>query len=158
APRLPQGTSLYRLLSPKGRAPVMLPAHLDAWVQTKPTPEVDPDIALWLHGVDQEQAPDVQLVWRADVTETLLDYARSSANGLDALVKRIDACAPVGLEAIGVPLYAVRAWLQEETARDVADVEGRSVEPEDRTRAPKTGRLALLWKGEDSRVVAADDR
>lgn len=35
---LPEGDALAQLLSPKDRAPVMLPARLDLWSQTKPTP------------------------------------------------------------------------------------------------------------------------
>ena len=45
-------------------APVMLPAHVDAWVQTSPIPAPDPDPAIFLHGPNRG-APEVQVCWRA---------------------------------------------------------------------------------------------
>ncbi|WP_437677229.1 type I-G CRISPR-associated helicase/endonuclease Cas3g [Sorangium sp. So ce131] len=148
---LPEGEALDVLLSPKARAPVMLPAHLDAWVQTRPVPEIDPDVSLWLHGTDQEQAPEVQIVWRADLTGALLAQATRDEEAREALLKRVEACAPVGLEAISMPAHAVRAWLQGGAAPDLADVEGRAVGEDD--RKPRAKRLVLLWKGDESRVI-----
>ncbi|WP_438034608.1 type I-G CRISPR-associated helicase/endonuclease Cas3g [Sorangium sp. So ce204] len=149
---LPKGERLTEMHTQKGRAPVMLPAHLDAWVQTRPSPAIDPDVALWLHGIEQEQAPEVQVVWRADVTEALLAQAAGDETAREALLKRVEACAPVGIEAISVPIYAVRAWLQGGAAPDLADVEGRALREEHHAK-PRSGRLALLWKGDESRVV-----
>ncbi len=54
-----------QLRSPRPRAPVLLPAHIDTWVQTEPIPEPDPDVSLFLHG--PQRAADVQIVWRADL-------------------------------------------------------------------------------------------
>ncbi|WP_437623234.1 type I-G CRISPR-associated helicase/endonuclease Cas3g [Sorangium sp. So ce1151] len=151
ATALPKGERLDALLSPKARAPVMLPAHLDAWVQTRPGPEIDPDVSLWLHGIDQEQVPEVQVVWRADLTGALLAQATGDEEAREALLKRVEACAPVGLEAISIPIHAARAWLQGGAAPDLADVEGRVVGEDD--GKPRGGRLALLWKGDESRVI-----
>ncbi|WP_437876865.1 type I-G CRISPR-associated helicase/endonuclease Cas3g [Sorangium sp. So ce513] len=151
ATALPGGEKLDAMLSPKARAPVMLPAHLDAWVQTWPSPKVDPDVSLWLHGIDQEQAPEVQVVWRADVTGALLAQAAADEEAHEALLKRVEACAPVGLEAISIPLHAARAWLQGSAAPDLVDVEGRAVGEDEGT--PRGARLALLWKGDESRVI-----
>ena len=47
-------------------APILLPSHLDCWVQTHPAPTPDPDVATFLHG-KQERAPDVQVVFRSDL-------------------------------------------------------------------------------------------
>ncbi|WP_437288458.1 type I-G CRISPR-associated helicase/endonuclease Cas3g [Sorangium sp. So ce406] len=155
AAALPTGERLDAMRSPKARAPVMLPAHLDAWVQTRPSPAIDPDVSLWLHGADQEQAPEVQVVWRADVTGALLTQAKGDEEAREALLKRVEACAPVGLEAISMPIHAVRMWLQGGAAPDLADVEGRAVGEDDAKQ--RGGRLALLWKGDESRVIETGD-
>jgi len=151
---LPSGEALAALLPPKARAPVMLPAHLDAWVQTTPIPRPDPDVSLWLRGVDQEQPPEVQIVWRADLTEELLAKAMRDKSAGEALAERVEACAPVGLEALSVPIHAVRAWLTRDLAPDIADVEGRSAgRDETRDVEARSGRCVLLWVGDDSRVI-----
>ncbi|MGK4007835.1 type I-U CRISPR-associated helicase/endonuclease Cas3 [Sorangium sp. So ce1036] len=155
AAALPEGEALDAMLSPKSRAPVMLPAHLDLWVQTRPSPVIDPDVSLWLHGTDQQQAPEVQVVWRADVTEALLEQAMEEEETREALLKRVEACTPVGLEALSMPIHAVRAWLQGGTGPDLADVEGRAVGEDDGN--PRTGRPALVWKGDESRVINPRD-
>lgn len=152
---LPTGEELARMTPAQSTAPVMLPAHLDLWSQTKPTPSVDPDVALWLHGIDRPQDIDVQLVWRADVTEELLDAGPASA---DLLSARIQVVAPSGLEALSVPLAAARAWLARQAAPEVADVDGANRPPAPREDARGVGeRLALAWRGEDSRIVGPRD-
>jgi CRISPR-associated endonuclease/helicase Cas3 len=162
------GEDLGALLSPRTRAPVMLPAHLDAWAQTSPVPRPDPDIALWLHGVGRRQAPEVQIVWRGDLGEALLEAARSHeepavrARALEAILARVELCPPVGLEAIAVPLHAARAWLRGEEAPAIADVaeDARTEKERERDaerRDREGGRPALLWRGEESRVIGAGD-
>jgi CRISPR-associated endonuclease/helicase Cas3 len=165
---LPTGDALARLLPALSRAPIMLPAHLDAWTQTTPIPQPDPDVSLWLHGVDQRRDADVQIVWRADVSAELIRQAEprqevSSGEGrriegaLAALVERMDVCPPNGLEALAVPIGAARAWLAGTPALDVADVEGRSANEDERGRQAENGmRSALLWKGDESVVVHAE--
>jgi CRISPR-associated endonuclease/helicase Cas3 len=166
---LPKGDDLAKMLPPSARAPVMLPAHLDAWVQTMPGPRPDPDVSLWLHGVDQKPDGDVQIVWRADVSADLVaqverrhgvgsEEGRSIDAGLAALLARVDVCPPTGLEALAVPIGAARAWLAGIAAPDVADVEGRSAKPDERERQDQgPARAALLWKGDESVIVHADD-
>ncbi len=164
---LPKGDDLASMLPRSSRAPVMLPAHLDAWAQTMPAPWPDPDVSLWLHGVDQRPDADVQIVWRADVSPELIEQADSGqvANpeektrrdrALAALLERMDVCPPSGLEALSVPIGAVRAWLGGRPAADIADVEGRSEAEDERHAESGTARGALLWKGDDSAVVYAD--
>jgi len=166
---LPSGDDLAKMLPPSSRAPVMLPAHLDTWTQTAPIPQPDPDVSLWLHGVDQKRDADVQIVWRADMTAELVARAdprvavspeelRGIQGALAALLARIEVCPPTGLEALAVPIGAARAWLAGTVVPDVADVEGRS-EKEDEKERPdqRMSRGALLWKGEDSVIVQADD-
>ena len=163
---LPAGDELTKMLPPRSRAPVMLPAHLDAWTQTTPVPQPDPDVSLWLHGVDQKQEADVQIVWRADVTEALisraarrpgvdLEDARLTEGALSSLLARMDVCPPIGLEALAVPIGAARAWLAGTPAPEVADVEGRAAaeEQEGGRHEQDQGRGALLWKRDESVVV-----
>ena len=47
-------------------SPALLPAHLDALVQTSPKPHAEPDVTLFLHG-PEEGSPEVLVVWRADL-------------------------------------------------------------------------------------------
>jgi CRISPR-associated endonuclease/helicase Cas3 len=154
---LPVGDDLQQLLPPASEAPVLLPAHLDAWVQTKPRPRPDPDVSLWLHGKDRMQDADVQVVWRADLTGALLDRAAGDKAIEESLMTRVAACPPVGLEALSVPIWAVRSWLSSRPSRDLADVEGRSLGmDDDREPAGTKARRAILWKGADERNSIID--
>src|SRR5207237_7379398 len=54
------------LIAPAGDASVLLPAHLDCWVQTDPIPSPDPDPAVFLHGPESGE-PDVQVILRNDL-------------------------------------------------------------------------------------------
>ena len=53
------------LLAPSATldAPVMLPAYVDSWCQTSPTPVPEPDVSLFIHG-KRVGEPDVQVCWR----------------------------------------------------------------------------------------------
>lgn len=59
------------LLSPSVllNAPTMVPAYIDLWCQTSPTPEPEPDVSLFLHGRQEGGAPDVQVCWRGDLLD-----------------------------------------------------------------------------------------
>lgn len=150
--------AIEALLAPKERAPVMLPAHLDMWAQTKPAPFPDPDVALWLHGIRRKPRPEVQIVWRGDVSEQAILRAAEDTSILEALTRRIEACPPVGLEALSVPIDAARAWLRGDEAPDLGDVEGIGEEEEERRRREaRRGRPALLWRGEETEVLQAED-
>lgn len=148
------------LLSPQAHAPVLLPIHLDAWVQTSPMPEHDPDVALWLHG-PKRAAADVQIVWRSDLRPALLEAA--SVGGAEATVAEetaigiVEAIAPVSAEAMSVPFVAAKRWLEGREEPDTFDVEGAAEleidKKEDRNSAPP--RAAVLWLGDKSRVIKA---
>ncbi len=148
AERLPEGDVLAKLCSPAPHAPVMLPAHLDMWVQTSPVPAPDPDVALFLHG-PTSGPPDVQVVWRGDLVEGReVEWA-----DVVALVP------PSSGEAMPIPLYAARAWLAKPEATDaanqMADVEG--TEESELENTPGVGRNALRWRGlEQSEIIRAD--
>ena len=150
------------LLAPKAHAPILLPSHLDAWVQTAPIPDPDPDVALWLHGPDRGLA-DVQIVWRADLTSDLLDLASGegpeAAEATDVALSMIDALPPVSAEAMTVSFLAAKRWLDGQSEPESFDVEGAKADEEDRVdRKPdRPPRHAVLWQGEHSTIVAGRD-
>jgi CRISPR-associated endonuclease/helicase Cas3 len=130
-------------------APILLPAHLDTWVQTSPAPEPDPDVALWLHGPGRTE-PEVQVVWRADFDEAELREASQEAEPLELLLDRLEICPPRLPEALSVPLSAARRWLAGSDLDETADVEGTQGE---RDPDAAGGRPALAWRGERSAIV-----
>jgi len=146
----PSDDMLETLVAPREKAPILLPAHLDAWSQTHPRPWPDPEVPLWLHG-SQRGEPEIQIVWRADCTEELLD----SEEGNEVLKARLTACPPTTAEALSVPLSAARRWLQEISPEELADVPMKSADAEERP----TGKLraAFWWRGEDSQIVKNRD-
>lgn len=120
--------------APSRDAPVMLPAHVDCWVQTAPEPQPSPDVALFLHG-PREGAPDVQVCWRAD-----LDLASEEA-GRYAL-ESLTLCPPSSTETLPVPIGLFKRWLAGEEAEDTSgDVEGApsNNSPEGTRYAPEEG-------------------
>jgi len=142
-PKTPE--ALHPLLASRPDAPLLFPAHLDAWVQTNPMPDPDPDVGPFLHGASADTA-DVQLIWRADLAEK----DRKAWPGIVRLMP------PRIREALPVPLHELRAWLgdSENWPGDVTDIEG--------TKAPLEGgrrariRHVLRWRGAKRvRVVAA---
>lgn len=139
---------LEPFLAPKPDAPVMLPAHLDAWVQTRPAPWADPDIALWLHGPGRDR-PEVRLVWRGDLTQALLEGSEEVA------LQRMAAIPPSGLEALSLPLDLVIRWLGVEDGRAKSATWAQDVPAEERPK-PYDGQIrpCLAWRGDESVRVA----
>ncbi len=141
-------------------APVLLPAHLDALVQTAPQPQPSPDVALFLHGPDSGPA-DVQVCWRADLSFDPDEPERIDAG---AWVEAVAACPPAAGELMPVPFGVVRRWLRGlSNTNDGADVEGTAVdETHDRKldETPPGRRVprALRWRGPlDDATVLIDD-
>jgi CRISPR-associated endonuclease/helicase Cas3 len=131
----------------RDHAPVLLPAHLDAWVQTSPAPTADPDVSLWLHGLTGRPA-DVQVVWRADVSEEDLRPSR------EQYVKNLlSACPPAPAEAMAVPFQAAREWLLRVPVGDISDVE-REIPTADTEVRTATPRYAARWRGDDTEVIS----
>ncbi len=138
----PAGDELLPLLPPLRHAPVMLPAHLDLFVQTSPAPRPDPDVGAFLHGPETEP-PDVTVVWRADL------HPEDAERWADVVA----LAPPVAAEGLPVPIYAARAWLAQVPEADIADVEGEHTARRD----VQPGRLALRWRGarsEDTRPIS----
>ena len=135
---------LTHMLAPQPDAPLLFPAHLDAWVQTNPEPEPDPDVAPFLHGPDG--SADVQIVWRADLRE-----------GNEASWKDIVTLMPPRTrEALSVPMYEAQRWLRNEAAGDIADIEGTDTERQGNQRVRERPRRVLRWRGpNDGRTAPA---
>lgn len=153
---LPPAEGLRDLLAPKAHAPALLPAYLDLWMQTFPPPVVAPDVSLWLHGSKSGPA-DVQVVWRADLTEDDLDGAvkpepDERARDLPATI--VAAVRPSSLEAMPLPFVAARRWLSGyDDVAEFADVEGGGGSEGD---GRLTG-LVVRWHGDDSEVISVGD-
>lgn len=139
------------LLAPRPNAPVLLPAHLDAWAQTSPRPDFDPDPGIWLHGPDKPGA-DVNVVFRADL---VLPDARDVQT--NAAVDRLLAARPSSLEALAVPIGAARRWLAGQSASSIADVMAGDAEPDEVRARDMQPVVALRWRGNDSEWVSADE-
>lgn len=138
-------------LAPAPDAPTLLPAHLDLLCQTAPLPDIEPDIQLFLHGVDRG-APETRVVWRAD-----LDMENT-----ESWEETVALCPPASTESLSVPLFRVRQWLSSQIIdRDMGDVEGASLPEDQADDGEETIRPALVWAGrERSRLArrAADIR
>jgi len=135
----PAAADLEEILAKPREAPVLLPAHLDAWAQTSPRPAADPDVSLWLHGVADE-VEDVLVVWRADLP---LERPQLWAD-------IVALCPPASSEAMPVPVYVVRAWLANRRPLDAADIPGEADAADgDNSLAAPARRRALRWCGDD---------
>lgn len=157
----PAEETLKKLVAPLIHAPILLPAHLDAWNQTHPRPEPDPDVVLWLHG-PQRGEPEVQLVWRADFSEASLRQAQADtpdgAAVREDLIARLTACPPGGAEALALPISAVRRWLKAQSAYELADaVMQEPDEDENPQQRRLIGRLVFKWDGAESLVLGDKD-
>ena len=147
------------LCSPGSKAPVLLPAHIDAWVQTEPLPVPDPDVSLFLHG--PHRSSDVQIVWRTDLIDHNGDV--SQADLPNKWKQIVSLVPPTTLEALPVPIHVAQAWLAQSGVATVADVEGQ---PEgDNSQALRAHRArskpfkkALRWCGpDDSSLIGEPD-
>jgi len=144
---------MVSLCTPTQHAPVMLPAHVDTWCQTSPAAVPEPDVSLFLHGCNTAPA-DVMVVWRADLPEDL------TVDNAEQAIETVARVPPVAVEAIAVPVYAVRQWLhQNREDQSIGDVEGASVVEGRVTADHAAARNVLRWCGRDddrTRVVGAD--
>jgi CRISPR-associated endonuclease/helicase Cas3 len=134
-----EGVDLVPLNAPAIEAPVLLPAHLDSWVQTNPPPVPDPDPALFLHGPERSGQPDVQVVFRDDLGD-------DPEKWLDI----VSLCPPSTSEAVAVPVGVFRKWLAREGVDEqTGDVEGETDTTDTDEAEEPINRHALLWRGPD---------
>ena len=126
-------------MSPTWEAPLLLPAHLDAWVQTNPAPAEDPDVVPFLHG--PSTGADVQIVWRADLPKDIEKWAAM-----------ITAVPPLSAEALPLPIGAARRWLRNQEAGLVTDTEADSTpDAEEKSTSIK---LFLIWRGPENSITS----
>ncbi len=146
---LPLGEALIKLNAPALDAPVLLPAHVDSWCQTAPTPQPSPDVGLFLHG-PQQGRPDVQVCWRADLD---LSGDETQGEALSALA----LCPPSSVETLPVPIGVFKHWLAAATdfEDDSADVEGSGTQEAACTPGLDGGsedalRRVVRWRGRET--------
>ncbi|HWO94722.1 MAG TPA: type I-U CRISPR-associated helicase/endonuclease Cas3, partial [Dehalococcoidia bacterium] len=147
--KLPKDPDVLKpMLAEIAETPVLFPAHLDAWAQTNPRPDPDPDVGPFLHG-RSDTPPDVLVVWRADLNDENLEHW--------PLI--VSLMPPLTREALPVPIYEVRAWLRRAAEGDVTDLEGTEAESNDSSAAPPgEERRVVRWRGkDDARVVGPDE-
>ena len=135
------------MLSPTSDAPVLLPAYLDCWVQTNPSPAADPDVTLFLQGPQRDTA-EVQVCWRADLPEE-----NREGNWTDIL----SLCPPTAVECLPVPLHVFRAWIDSKGRfQDSSSDVGEMPEVPDK-KNPEEGRgiPALIWRGPEESISLA---
>lgn len=155
-PHLPTDPSqLQSLCSPVVHSPVLLPAHIDAWSQTNPRPEPDPEVALWLHGPGRDVA-EVRLIWRADVDEVVLNERETGP--YRALLPQLAVAPPSSLESISVPIAAARSWLMVREIETFGDVEGAR-DDDDAGPRPGTsgGRRCIRVRRDSAEIIEASD-
>ena len=148
-----RGSLLRTLSAPGPDAPVLFPAHLDAWAQTSPTPTPDPDISIFLHGPDRGD-PDVQVCWRADLPVDIREPP-----DVDRAARTVSLCPPATAECLAVPLSAFRRWLRgDDRAEPISDIEGAHDDTDTARERPQGARVVLQWRGpDDSAVLGSQD-
>lgn len=125
-------------------APVVMPAYLDLWSQTSPRPTADPEVSLFLHGMERT-ARGVSIVWRGDISESDL-----TDGGID-LGELLRLVPPRTAETVEVPLWTARAWLNQAMGvpDDMSDAPEREADEQGAARGRKAGRPAFRWAGPD---------
>lgn len=148
--RLPAEEELRQLNAPTTHAPVMLPAHIDCWVQTAPEPVPTPDVSVFLHGPERASS-DVQVCWRAD-----LDLDDSE----DAALEILTLCPPAVGECLPVPIWFMRRWLAGDPppVAAMSDVEAVGTKDDETpgSKQPKLARRVVRWRGRDEAQVISD--
>lgn len=139
---------LSSMLAPKQDAPYLQEKYTELWSRTNPTPAADPEVSIFLHGVDAG-LPDVQVVWRCDLFnngETKLE-AKYEAD----YINTVALLPPTRMEACSVPIWEIHRLLSQDSKREhvtgvsaeLSDVEGtQAVATQDASQ-----RAVLVWRG-----------
>jgi CRISPR-associated endonuclease/helicase Cas3 len=128
-------------ISSKNDSPVLLPAHLELLSQTSPIPSADPEAALYLHGKSR-QSDSVAVIWRGDILPGFPED--------DRMRRLLLLVPPRSTEAIELPVWAVRRWLEGKRGilNHLADIPLSDPDGESDSKGPKA-RAAFRWKGDD---------
>lgn len=118
-------------------APILLPAHVDAFVQTSPVPEPEPLVELFLHG-PKRGVPDVQVVWRGDL------------NGADPddWKEIVNLCPPSSRETMPVQIYTFKKWFAGEKNANDKESDLAVGMQEGEPSQNRHMRRALVWRGD----------
>lgn len=142
------------LLVGKQSAPTLLHEYLDEWVQTSiPNVHADPDEALWLHGPDKG-APELQVVWRSEATEWDQLRHTQPERAQERLQLGLLACPPGGAEALSLPVYAAKRWLEGQREEvGVSDTTAPGDEGDQTVRRVPRPRPVIRWDGERVEIL-----
>ena len=125
-------------------APILLPSHVDALVQTSPVPKPDPSIALFLHGPERS-VPDVQVIWRADLVE----------EAPETWAEIVELCPPSSREAMPVAINAFRKWFAGEKKSDDQESDLPVGMPEEMDESDRDRAIpALVWREDECEVIS----
>lgn len=150
--KLPAGDALVELSAPSTDAPVMLPAHVDCWAQTSPTPKPSPDVALFLRGPCEVTA-DVQVSWRTGLDLTSYPSQKEA-------IEALSLCPPSSSESLPVPFNVFQRWLTGSDEEDSsADLEGAQAKAEMKKTGPPVDDAKIIrWLGSETQLehITAD--
>lgn len=132
-------------------APVLLPAHIEAWSQTCPQPHCEPEPSLFLHGKNTN-APEISLCWR-------LDLAALDKDEEEALFDYIGLCPPAAAECLSVPLWALRQWFTNEASKALSlESDDIATEPDLKPMSSDKPLFAVAWRGLPTSKTKPEDR
>lgn len=144
---------------PLRHVPALLPAHLDAWVQTAPVPFPDPDPSPFLHGAGAESA-DVLIAWREELplwNEITTTSGTASKELADFVLGALALAPPNALECARAPFgWALRVLSgKSPSVSEVSDLPARA--PGDEEAADDGGsRPFVLWRGPEKSVYTSN--
>jgi CRISPR-associated endonuclease/helicase Cas3 len=104
--------SLDELTLTPNHRPSLIEPYIEKLNQTSPIPDPNPDVSLFLHGVDSSPG-EVNVIWRSDL---------SSAEEYQDV---IEESPPSTKETLSLPVWAFKNWMDEKDT-EVSDIEGIS--------------------------------
>lgn len=145
---------LGRLNGTAPLTPQLLPIHVDLFAQTSPTPQPEPPLEMFLHGVNNQDT-DIQVIWRSDL----------SLGQESDWLELVSAMRPLTGEALTIALPTFnRWWAITSTRRLSSNSSELSQEPDTladiavQQTVPSTSRQArlpvLIWKGIENSMIA----